>query len=134
MTRTISPSRSGSPSRSEELSSLYDRSDALAQQRLRNLSVTVNVQYDNRKLVFLAECNGSLIHHAQLVDHDVAVADRLVALRFRITLGIGGIDAVDAGGLDDDVGVDLDRAQGSRRVGREVGIARARREDHHAPL
>src|SRR6266566_8119555 len=108
--RTIFPSLYGSPSGFEELSSLYDRSDALTQQRLRNLSVTVNVQDDDREFVFLAQSNGRLVHHLELVDHDIAVTNRLVALGVRIALGIRSINSIDAGSFDDDVGVNLDGA------------------------
>ena len=42
--------------------------------------------------------------------------------------------AVDLGRLEQDLGVDLDRAQGGRRVGREVGIAGAGHEHDDAAL
>ena len=48
--------------------------------------------------------------------------------------GIGGVDPVHLGRLEDDVALDLHRAQGGRGVGGEVGVADARGEDHHPAL
>ena len=47
---------------------------------------------------------------------------------------IGGVDAVDLGGLEDDVGLDFHGAQRGRRIGAEVGIAGAGAEDDDAAL
>ena len=77
---------------------------------------------------------GGLVDHLELFHDHVAEADLLVELRVRILLRIGRVDAVDARGLDDDVGLDLDGAQHRSGVGREVRIARAGGEDDDAPL
>src|SRR4029079_4454372 len=44
------------------------------------------------------------------------------------------VDTVDFGRLEQDLGVDLDRAKGGGRVGREVRVARAGHEDRDAAL
>ena len=49
----------------------------------------------------------------------------------RILLRIGRVDAVDLGGLQDDLGTDLGTAQGGCRVGGEERIAGTGGEDHH---
>jgi hypothetical protein len=48
--------------------------------------------------------------------------------------GVLVVDAVDLGGLEDDVGADLHRAQRRGGVGGEVGVAGARDEDDDAAL
>ena len=49
-----------------------------------------------------------------------------VAPRLGVRHGIAIVDAVDLGRLEQDLGVDLDRAQRGRGVGREVRVAGAR--------
>ena len=44
------------------------------------------------------------------------------------------VNPVDLGGLHEDLGADLDRAQRRRRVGREIRVAGAGHEDHDAAL
>ena len=51
-----------------------------------------------------------------------------------VDLGVGGIDAVDGGGLEQDVGLDLHGAQAGGGVGGEEGVAGAGGEDDDAVL
>ena len=64
----------------------------------------------------------------------VQIRDLIEARRLGMEHGIGGVDAVDLGALQDDVGLDLHGAEGGRRIGGEVRIAGAGREDHHPAL
>ncbi len=60
------------------------------------------------------------------------VADAVVALRVGIFLRIAVVDAVHFGGLENDVGAHLARAQRGGGVGGEIGIAGAGDEDDDA--
>ena len=57
-----------------------------------------------------------------------------VALRIGVRHGVFVVYAIDLGRLEQDLGVDLDGAQGGRRVGREVRVAGAGHEDRDAAL
>ena len=51
-----------------------------------------------------------------------------------ILLGVGGVDAIDSGALEDDVGLDLHGAERAAGVGGEEGVARAGAHDHDVAL
>ena len=55
-------------------------------------------------------------------------------VRVGILHRVGIVDAVDLRGLHDAIDVQLAGAQGRRRIGREIGIARAGRQNDDAPL
>src|SRR5687768_15029677 len=74
--------------------SLDESADALARDRVRDGAVLVDVEHDERKLVLRTERDRGLIHHAQVLQHDVAVANRVVESRRRIRFGIGRVDAI----------------------------------------
>ena len=78
------------------------------------------------KLVFQAHADGRHVHDLELVAHDLVVGEVLVEDGVRVFLGVGRIDAVDAGGLEQDLGAQLLAAQGRRGVGRDERAARAR--------
>ena len=70
----------------------------------------------------------------QLVAEQVGVFEVSVALRIGVRHGVLVVDAVDLGRLEQDLGVDLDGAQGGRGVGREVRVAGAGHEHRDAAL
>ena len=110
------------------------RADGLARDDATDVALAREVEDHDRELVVHAERDGGGVHHLQAaVEHlDVAHARQL---HRRLVLGrIGGVDAVHLGRLEDHLRADLHRAQGPRGIGGEEWIARARREDDHAPL
>ena len=52
----------------------------------------------------------------------------------RILLGVGGIDTVDLGRLENDFSTDLGAAQGGGRIGRKERVAGAGSKDDRPPL
>ena len=62
------------------------------------------------------------------------VVELSVALGVGVRHRVAVVDAVDLGRLEQDLGVDLDGAQGGRRVGREVRVAGAGHEHRDAAL
>ena len=108
---------------------MNERAGGLTQSHPEQVARGVHVEHDDRHTRLAAQGERGHVHHAQVFADDLAAVDpgilpgRLVALR------VGGKDAVDARAFEQHVGVDLQGAQGGRRVGREVRVAGARRED-----
>src|SRR5690349_1855738 len=113
---------------------MYDSSNALTLYGARNGSRCVDVQYDNRKLVLPAHCDGRLVHHAKLLQQNFAVADRIEECCCRILFWISRIYSVHAGRLDDHLRLCLDCAERSGCVGGEVRISGPARENADAPF
>ena len=82
-------------------------------------------------MVFLAQCCGGEIHHAQAAVVDFIVGDFREFGGGGIFLGVGGVDAVHAGSLEHHVGLNLDGAEGRAGVGCEERIAGAAGDDGH---
>ena len=76
------------------------------------------------------ECRG--VHDAEALPEGVDEGDVVVFDGVRVLFGIFVVDAVDLGGFEDDVGIDLVSAQGGRGVGGEVGVTRAGDENNDA--
>ena len=74
------------------------------------------------------------VHHLQVLSQHVLVRDFRIPNGVRILQRIIGKDAVDAGRLDDDIGIDFTSPQGGRRVGRDERAARPRGQDHDTAL
>ena len=81
-----------------------------------------------------AQTDRRQIHHGEPAGNDVVIGEPGEPGRERITHGIRTVDAVDFGGLQHDVGTDLDATQAGRGIGREERITRACRENHDFAL
>src|ERR1035437_5257147 len=90
----------------------------------------VEVEDDDRKVVLAAERDRSGIHHPQAALQDLKVADGVehggVLHQHRIV----GVDAIDLGGLQDGVCLDLHGAQRCGGIGGKVRVAGAAGEYH----
>ncbi len=87
---------------------------------------------DHGQRVVLAERDSGDVHDAQAELDDVRVGDLVILGSGGVLLGVCGVDAVDAGGFEEDLGADLHRAQAGRGVGGEVGVSGAGGEDDDA--
>ena len=85
-------------------------------------------------MVVHAEGEGGGVHDAKLAGEGVAVGEGAEADGGGILLWVGGIDAVDLGGLKEDVGTDFVGAEGGGGVGAEIGVSGAGAEDEDAAL
>src|SRR6185437_14295722 len=108
--------------------------DAFAADRRDDRTRTVNVENDQRQGVFAAERDRGLVDDLELFHDHVPESDFVVELGGRILFRVGGIDALDARRLDDDVRLDLNGPQYRRGVGGEVWIAGAGGEDDGTPF
>src|SRR6202140_304624 len=91
-------------------------------------------KYDDRHTVFLGKREGRGVHDLQALIQGLLMAQAIIALGLRVLLRIGGIDAVDVGGLEDSLAAHLGRAQDSRGIGGEIGISGAAGEHDDAFL
>src|SRR6185312_9559320 len=97
-----------------------------------DVSRLFHAEHHHGHIVVFAEGYGSGVHDAKVEAENVVVGDLLEFGGVRAGLGIGGVDAVDRGGLEQDVGLDLHGAQAGGGVGGEEGIAGAGGKDDDA--
>mmetsp|Transcript_5760 Transcript_5760/g.14066 ORF Transcript_5760/g.14066 Transcript_5760/m.14066 type:complete len:311 (-) Transcript_5760:9-941(-) len=93
-----------------------------------------DAEHLDRQLLVTAQREGGTIHHLQVAADRFVKRDGGVALGLGVLLGIGGVDAVDLGGLQHDLGADLGTPQGRRGIRREEGVAGAGRKDDDLAL
>ena len=86
------------------------------------------------QVVLHAQAHGRRVEDLELVAEQVRVVEMSVAPRIGVRHRVFVVDAVDLGRLEQDLGVDLDRAQGGGGVGREVRVAGAGHEERDAAL
>ena len=114
---------------------LHQGSHSLAGNYPIDVALGVHVEDDDRHVVVHAQRQRGRVHHLQAALERLAVRDLGEELGVAVLLRIGGVDALDAVlGHQDDLGVDLVRAQRGRGVGGEERVAGAGREDHDAVL
>lgn len=85
-------------------------------------------------VVVFTEGDSGGVHDAEVEAEDVAVGDLLEFCGFFVDFGVGGVDAVDGGGLEEDVGLDLHGTEAGGGVGGEEGVAGAGGEYDDATL
>src|SRR5262249_36635919 len=103
--------------------------DAAAVEHVSEAAAFADGKHDDRNGVVAHERNGGGVHHLQIARQHLVVGQRVVARGFGILLGIGGVDAVDAGALEERIGIHLGGAQGGGGVSGEKRIAGAGGED-----
>jgi len=96
------------------------------------VALAENVEHHDGDLVVHAEGEGGGVHHLEPASEGVAVGDRLEALGSWIGSGIGIVDAVHFGGLEEGIGPDFAGPEGGGGVGGEKGMSGAGGEDDHA--
>src|ERR1019366_522853 len=108
--------------------------DGFTHRHTHYIAYRVQIENDNRQLVVAAHGDRSCVHHAKRPRQHFLIGD------LGISYGVGElervfvVDAVDAGGFSNHVGLDFQSAQGGGGIGGKVGIGGARRENHDTPL
>ena len=92
------------------------------------------VEHDDGHLVVHAEAEGRGVHDLELLLQRFEISDAGVAHGLGVFLRVAVVDAINLGGLKNDLGAHLVGPQGGGGVGGEIRIARAGGEDDHAPL
>src|SRR5580658_11369294 len=86
-------------------------------QHLLDRTLLPDREYDDRHTVFLGKREGRGIHDLQALIQGLLMAQPIIAFGLRVLFRIGGIDAVDVGGLEDGLAAHLGRAQDRRGIG-----------------
>src|ERR1039458_7394498 len=112
----------------------YQRAQRLALDHADDVARLPHAEDHHGHVVVAAEGYGCGVHDAEVQAEDVRVGNLLELGDVGVDFGVGGIDAVDRGGLQQDVGFDLHGAQRGSGVGGEEGVAGAGGEDDDAAL
>ena len=113
---------------------LNDGRLAAACKHIGEIARLADVEDDDRDVVVAAQSDGGGVHDLEVVGEHPVEADLLVAAGARDLLGIGGIDAVDAGALEQGIAAHFGGAQSGAGIGGEIGAAGAGGEDDDATL
>src|SRR6266404_2927175 len=111
-----------------------DGADVLALNDSHEVAGIEQVEHLQRQVIFPTHDDGRGVHHVEAIIQHLVKGQVRVALRLGIEIRIGIIDSVDLGGLQENLGINLDGAQAGRGVGGEEGIARAGAEYDDPPL
>src|SRR5258708_37850596 len=111
-----------------------DRPDLLAQQGALNIAVRVEGEDVDRDLTAARQVDGRGVHDLQALGQYALVGEVGDSLSRRILLRIGGVDAVDLRGLEDDLAFQLRGPERGCRVRGEKRIAGAGCADDDASL
>src|SRR5579862_7964133 len=101
----------------------HDRRPALAAQHRRNRSRLTDRENDDRRPVLASKREGSAVHDPQILLDCLLVAEALVTPGSGVFLRVRRINAVNIGGLEHRLAVELGRPQHRGGVGRKIGIA-----------
>lgn len=97
-----------------------------------DVSFPFEVEHQDRNLAFHTHLDGGHVHHLQVVSANLIVAELLVANCVWVLFGIVAVDAIDFGGLHDDLAVEFPGAKGGGGIGGDKGVTRAAGEDDDA--
>ena len=109
---------------------MHERAEVAVDSSAREVAL-FHLEYEDGHVVFHAESNGSGVHDLEAAGNDFFVADVIEAGCRRILDRVCGVDAIDLGGLHDDVAFAFDRAESGAAVRREERVACTGREDDH---
>lgn len=111
------------------LSVVHDGACVFAQDGAAQAVFDEGIEDGNGYVVVHAEGEGSAVHDFDAVAQGIVVVEAQEFFGGGVFLGVAFIDAVDFGGLEEDMGFDLCSAQGRSGIGGEVGVAGAGHED-----
>src|SRR5688500_19260881 len=110
----------------------HRRADGVTKHDSADAAGFSEIEYDDWQLVVHAEGNGRGVHDLQLPLEDLQIRNAWVFGGRRGEHRIGGVDAVDLGALQDELGLDLHGAQRGGGNGLEIRVAAAGGEDDDA--
>src|ERR1700724_206583 len=110
------------------------RSDLLSQHDAPDVSMVVQVEYDDGEVIVFAEADVGGVHYFQAESQNVHVGDVVEFLGAVHFERIGVVDAIHSGCFQNGLGLDLHGAQRRGGIGREIEIARSAGKNHDSPL
>ena len=111
---------------------MNERAFLFAEKHAAKCALLIDVEDFDRQALFAAERESSGIHHLEVVPQRLVEGDFVIHRGCRILFRISRIDAVDLGGLENDVGTHFRAAQRCGRIRGHKGIARAGGENNNA--
>ena len=122
--------------RDYQSSSCYSdqRAHALAEHGILDVPVLAEIEHQDRHVVFGALGDCLVVHHPQVLPPHVVVAELAVEDGVGILFGIVAEDAVHAGGLQEDFGLQFQCPLGGGRVGGDERAAGAAGQDDDPAL
>lgn len=113
---------------------VQEGADLFASDGSGDIARFAKVKDQHGHLVLVAHGDGCHVHDAEVLGHCLGVGNGVVACGIGIFLGIGGIDAIDLGCLEQQVAVEFGGAEGGAGIGREEGVACASGQDDDSAL
>ena len=110
------------------------RADALSRNGFFDITVLLEIEDEDRNLVFAALRNGGAVHDTEVLVNDGVVIQFAVEDCVRIFFWVIAIDTVDAGRFQYDIRAQLQRPLGRGRIGRDERAAGPGGADDHPPL
>ena len=86
---------------------MYQRTGLFAREQPHEIAFGVHIEDFDRHSVLLAEREGGQVHHFQTAAVHLVERDRIELHGRRVFLGVGRVDTVDTGSLEQDVGFAL---------------------------
>src|SRR3954451_4520600 len=83
---------------------VYERALVFAGHHASQRSGLENAEHPYRQLLITAQREGSRIHDLQVAGDGLVEGNFVIARGARVLGGVGGVDTVDLGGLEDDLG------------------------------
>ncbi len=112
----------------------HEGSDGFAEDRVPDAVRCHEIENDDGHFVVHAEGECGGVHHLQPFGEGFRVGDTVVPCRRRILFWIGGVDAIDLGCFEDDLGTDFTGSESGGGVCGEEGVAGSCDEDDDASL
>ncbi len=100
----------------------------------RRLPGGIDIEYDNRQIVFLAKGEGRHVHDTKSIPDDFGKSDLVNFNRVFVLLRIRSIDTIDACAFEDDFSIDFICPQSRCAIRGKIWIARACAEDDNTVL
>ena len=109
---------------------MHERAEVTVDGCAREIAL-FHLEHKDRHVVFHAESNGCGVHDLEAAGDDFLVGDVVEARCRRILDRVCSVDAIDLGGLHDDVAFAFDSTESGAAVRREKRVACTGREDDH---
>jgi hypothetical protein len=113
---------------------MYDCSDLVAFQDAGKVARGFHIEDEDGHVAVAAEGEGGAVHHFEVLRKGFVEGELVVFDGRGVLLGIGGVDPVDAGALEEGVGADLEGAERGAAVGGEERVAGAAGDDDDGAL
>src|SRR5215472_15585926 len=114
--------------------SVDDRIPSTSPQNIGEPAIVENGEDKDRDVVLACQRNRRGVHYAQIAREDIEIIEAVETLGARYMLGVGVIDAIDFGCLQQRIATHLGRAQRRCRIGGKKRVAGSGGKNDNPPL